>query len=54
MKLKNKKAVIEPINLIIAFVAFVGVVSFLANQPNYGLVFLIISTLIEAIARLVR
>ena len=50
----NKKAVIDPINLMIGFVALVGVISFFINQPNYGLVFLIISTLIEAITRIVK
>lgn len=45
---------LDPINLIIAFVAFVGVVAFIVNQPSYGLIFLIISTLIEAITRVAR
>lgn len=52
--MKNKKGAIEPINLLIAFVAIVGAVAFMINQANYGLVLLVISTLIEAIARLVR
>ncbi len=50
----DKKAVFEPLNLIIALVALIGVISFVINQPNYGLVFLIISTLIEAITRIVK
>lgn len=50
----NKKAMVEPVNIIIGIVALVGVISFFINQPNYGLVFLIISTLIEAITRLVK
>ena len=51
----DKKAfVIDPINLIIALVALIGVISFVINQPNYGLIFLIMSTLIEAITRIVK
>ncbi len=52
--MKNKRGIIEPINLLIAFVAIIGAVAFIINQANYGLVLLIISTLIEAIARLVK
>lgn len=51
----NKQGfVFDPINGIIGFVALMGVISFFINQPNYGLVLLIISTLIEAITRLVK
>lgn len=44
----------DPISILIGIIAVIGAISFFINQPNYGLVFLIISTLIEAIARLVR
>ena len=50
----TKHYVLDPINLMIGIVALVGVISFFINQPNYGLVFLIISTLIEAITRIVK
>ncbi len=51
----NKKAiVINPVNILIAFIAIVGAGAFLINQPNYGLILLIISTLVEAITRIIR
>lgn len=50
----DKKASIEPINLMIAFVAIVGAIAFIINKSDFGLVLLIISTLIEAIARMVK
>ena len=50
----DKKAVIDPINLLVAIVALIGAGSFLLNLPNYGLILLIISTLIEAIARVMK
>ena len=49
-----KKGTIDPLNLIIGFIALMGVISFFINKPNYGLVFIIISTLIEAITRIVK
>jgi len=49
-----KTFMIDPMSIIIGFVALIGAISFFINQPNYGLVFLIISTLIEAISRLVK
>lgn len=52
--MRAKKGVIDPVSMIIGFVALVGAVSFFVNQPNYGLVLLIISTLIEAITRIVK
>jgi len=42
-----KKGMIEPINAIMALVAMLGAVLILIGQGNYGLVALIIATLIE-------
>jgi len=50
----NKKAMIEPMNLLIGFVAFLGAAAFFINQPNYGLVLVVISTLIEALQRIIK
>lgn len=50
----NKKGNIDPLNIMIGGVALIGALAFFINQPNYGLVFLIISTLIEAITRIVK
>ena len=46
--------VIDPLNLLVGFVALVGALAFFINQPNYGLVLIVISTLIEAISRLIK
>lgn len=50
----NSKGMLDPLNLIMGFVAIVGAILIIANQVNYGLVLLIITTLIEAIARLLK
>ncbi len=50
----NKKGILDPINILICIIALLGAIAFFINQPNYGLVLLIISTLVEAIARLVK
>jgi len=50
----NKKASIDPINIMVGLVALAGVIAFFINQPNYGLVFLIVSTLIEALSRVLK
>ena len=50
----NKRANVEPINLIIGFVAIVGAVLIIVNKGDYGLILLIIATLIEAIARVLK
>ena len=50
----NKKAVLDPLNLIIGFVALVGAVLIMINRVDYGLVLLIISTLIESMQRLFK
>ena len=45
---------VEPVNMIIGVVALFGVISFFINQPTYGLILLIISTLIESITRITQ
>ena len=50
----NKKAVLDPLNLIIGFVALVGAVLIMINRVDYGLVLLIIATLIESMQRLFK
>lgn len=48
----NKKAMtLEPINLIMGAVAILGAILIIVGQGNYGLIALIIATLIEAIQR---
>lgn len=49
-----KKASIEPLNLIMGLVAILGAVLIIINKGDYGLILLVISTLIEAIARTVK
>jgi len=49
--LKDKKRTIEPINLIMGFVAILGALLIIINKGEYGLILLIIATLIEAISR---
>jgi uncharacterized membrane-anchored protein len=49
-----KLLMLDPMNLIIGLVALFGVISFFINQPNYGLIFLIVSTLVEAVSRLAK
>lgn len=48
----DTKGVIEPLNLIMGVVALVGGVLIMVNKGDYGLILLIIATLIEAIARM--
>ena len=50
----NKKAVMDPINLIMGFVAMIGAVLIIVNTGDYGLILLIIATLIEAITRVLK
>ena len=45
---------IEPINIIMGLVAMLGAVLILIGQGNYGLIVLIIATLIEASQRVVK
>jgi len=52
--MNDKRGAIEPLNIMIGFVALVGAFAFFINQTGYGLVLIIISTLIEAIARMVK
>lgn len=50
----NKKAIVEPINVIMGFVAILGGILILFNRAEYGLILLIISTLIEALTRIIK
>ena len=50
----NKRGAVEPLNLIMGAVAVMGGLLILVNKGDYGLIFLIIATLIEAIARVVK
>jgi len=50
----NKKAIIDPINLIKGFVAILGAVLIIINKADYGLILLIIATLIEALQRIIK
>lgn len=50
----NKKGTIEPLNLIMGLIALVGGVLIIINQGNYGLILLIIASLLEALARVVK
>ncbi len=50
----DSKGVIDPINLLIGFVAIIGAVLVIIGKGDYGLVLLIISTLIEALSRIVK
>jgi hypothetical protein len=51
----NKKALsFEPMNLIMGAVAILGAALIIIGQGNYGLIALIIATLIEAIQRVVK
>lgn len=49
-----KKALITPLNLIMGFIAIVGGVLIIINKGEYGLIMLIVSSLIEAISRIVK
>lgn len=50
----NEKASIEPINLIMGFVAILGAILIIINKGDYGLILLIIATLMEAFERVLR
>lgn len=50
----NEKASIEPLNLIMGLIAITGAILIIFNKGDFGLILLIISTLIEAIQRAVR
>ena len=50
----EKKANIDPLNLIMGFVAIVGALLIIVNKGDYGLIMLIIATLIEAIQRVLK
>jgi len=49
-----KKGAIEPLNIIMGFVAIIGAVLIIFNYANYGLILLIIATLIEAMERVLQ
>jgi hypothetical protein len=44
----------EPLNIIMGVVAIIGGVLIMVNQGSYGLIFLIIATLIEAVERAIK
>ena len=46
--------VIEPINVIMGMVAILGAILIIVGNGNYGLIALIIATLIEALTRVVK
>lgn len=50
----NRKAAVDPLNLIIGLVAILGAVLIIFNQQNYGIILLVIATLIESISRVLR
>lgn len=50
----NTAGTIDPLNLIMGAVALVGGVLIIANKGDYGLILLIIATLIEALSRTVK
>ena len=51
----NKKAFsIEPMNAIMALVAILGAVLILIGKGDYGLIALIIATLIESLVRVIK
>ncbi len=50
----DTKGIIEPLNLIMGLVALVGGFLIIVNKGDYGLILLIIATLIEALSRIVR
>jgi len=54
MKMVNRKAIIDPINIIMGIVAIVGAVFIILNKVDYGLIMLIIATLIEALTRIIK
>ena len=50
----NKKGAIEPINLIMGLVAILGAVLIMIGKGDFGLIALIIATLIEALVRVIK
>lgn len=50
----NKKASIDPMNVIMALVALLGSTLILVGKGDYGLIALIIATLFEAIWRVAK
>ncbi|MEK6927869.1 MAG: hypothetical protein AABX11_05545 [Nanoarchaeota archaeon] len=50
----NKFAIIEPINMIMACVTLLGAILILIGKGDYGLIALIIATLFEAMARVMK
>ena len=45
---------IDPLNVIMGVVALVGGILIIFNKGDYGLILLIIATLIEALSRMVK
>jgi len=53
--LKNKKGTMfTPLSMIMGFVALTGAVLMIIGNGNYGLILLIIATLIEAMSRVIK
>lgn len=50
----NKEGMIEPINVIMGIVAILGAILIMINRVDYGLILLIIATLIEAMERVFK
>jgi len=50
----NKKAYIDPLNLIMGSVAIAGAILIMIGKGDYGLILLIITTLTEAISRVIK
>ncbi len=50
----NQRGALDPLNLIMGLVALVGGVLIIINKGDYGLILLIIATLIEALTRIVK
>ena len=50
----DKKGLLDPINLVMGFVAILGAILIIINKADYGLILLIIATLIEALQRIIR
>lgn len=49
-----EKGVVDPLNLIMGFVAILGALLIIVNKSDYGLILLIIATLIEALSRIMK
>ena len=50
----DTRGTVEPLNLIMGVIALAGGILIIVNRGDYGLIFLIIATLIEAVARLAK